>query len=64
MIEFKKKWIRGRYYLPTVMRVEEKDDKGRPFVVTLLYEEQVAELSKDDSKNEFWVIFTPEAMTP
>ena len=60
---FKKKWIRGKYYVPVVLRVEQEDEKGRPFVVTTLYDEQVAELNPSDpNKNKFWIVFVPEEM--
>lgn len=58
-----KKWIKGEYYVPVVLRVEESDDNGRPFVCTTLYDEQVAELNPTDpSKNQFHIVWMREAV--
>lgn len=58
-----KRYIRGKFYVPVVLRVEQDDEQGRPFVVTTLYDEQAAELSPtDESKNRFWIVWAPEEM--
>lgn len=52
-------YLGGDKYVPVILRVEERDEEGRPETLTLIQggPDSVIELSQDPSRNHFAVVY-------